>query len=315
MRGVLGGRLVTNEEIARLCPTWSPEDIVKRTGIRERRWIAEGETALTLAVEAASALFTETGVGIGDIDLLICSTETPMMNTPSMANLIQYALNEKYGADCDCPSYDINAACSGYVYGLQIAHDYLAQKPDHRVLLCTADVLSDRLDTADPATAPVFGDGATATLIVGADKLESGLFEVKRPVLSSRGEDGTLLRIPADPALPVFMEGPEVFRKAVSAMADILKDACREADTDPAELDLIVPHQANQRIIDAVRQRMKADPEKVYSIIEEMGNTSSSTIPFCLERVFASMNEVSLVGLTAFGGGFTFAGGVLKRLG
>ena len=140
VRGVMGSEVISNEAISRLCPTWSPEDILKRTGIRERRWIGKGETSLTLSVAAAEALFTDTRTGIEEIDLLLCSTTTPILNTPSMATLIQHALNEKYGADCNAPAYDINAACSGYVYGLQIAHDYLAQKPDHRILLITTDV-------------------------------------------------------------------------------------------------------------------------------------------------------------------------------
>jgi 2-oxoisovalerate dehydrogenase E1 component len=316
VRGVLGARLVSNEEISRLCPTWSPEDIVKRTGIKERHWIGEGENALTLTLDAAARLLDDLNIGIEEVDLLICSTVTPVMNTPAMATLVQYELNRKYNADCTCPAYDINAACSGYVYGLQIAHDYLAQKPDHKVLLVTVDVLSDRVDTADPATAPVFGDGATATMIVGGLELsEKGVLEIKRPVLSASGEDGSLLRIPADLKDPVYMEGPEVFRKAVTAMADILKDACKEAGIGHEELDLVIPHQANQRIIDAVRQKLKAKPEKVYSIIDGIGNISSSTIPLCLERILGDEDRREVYyGLTAFGGGFTFAGGVLKRI-
>ncbi len=314
VKGVMGSRVLDNQEISSMCPTWSPEDIVKRTGIRERHWVKEGENALTLAADAAEALFAEAGIGIEDVDLLICSTETPMMNTPSMATLIQAELNSRGGSDADCAAYDINAACSGYVYGLQIAHDYLAQRPGERVLLITTDVLSDRIDTADPSTAPIFGDGATASLINGAAHMQPGELEVLRPVLSAKGEDGTLLRIPGDPAQPVFMEGPEVFRKAVSAMADILKDACAESGIDPADLELVVPHQANQRIIDAVRQRLKADKKRVFSMIDEMGNTSSSTIPFCLERLASQQDASGLIGLTAFGGGFTFAGGVLRRI-
>ena len=316
VRGVLGSRVVSNEEISRLCPTWSPDDIVRRTGIRERHWIGEGENALSLSVDAASRLLDDLGMGIEEVDLLICSTVTPVMNTPALATMVQYELNRRYNADCTCPAYDINAACSGYVYGLQIAHDYLAQKPGHRVLLVTADVLSDRMDTSDPSTAPVFGDGATATMIVGGNELsEKGVLEIKRPVLSASGEDGSLLRIPADLKDPVFMEGPEIFRKAVTAMADILKDACREAGIGPDELDLVVPHQANQRIIDAVRQKLRAKPEKVYSIIDGIGNISSSTIPVCIERILEdSSRREEYYGLTAFGGGFTFAGGVLKRI-
>ena len=316
VRSALGSRIVSNEEVSRLCPTWSPDDIVRRTGIRERHWAGADENALTLSVNAAGRLLDDLEMDFDQVDLLICSTVTPVMNTPALATMVQYELNRKYNTDCSCPAYDINAACSGYIYGLQVAYDYLAQKPDHQVLLVTADVLSDRIDTADPSTAPVFGDGATATMIVGAKEVSAkGVLEIKRPVLSASGEDGSLLRIPADLKDPVFMEGPEVFRKAVTAMADILKNACAEAGIAAGELDLVVPHQANQRIIDAVRQKLRAKPEKVYSIIDEIGNISSSTIPVCLERILADVSHgETYYGLTAFGGGFTFAGGVLKRI-
>ncbi len=315
VRSSLGGRLVSNKEISELCPTWSEADIVKRTGIQERHWVGEGENAVTLTTDAASKLLDDMNIGVEEIDLIICSTTTPFMNTPALATMVQYELNKKYGADCSCAAYDINAACSGYVYGLQIAYDYLAQRPAEKVLVLTADVLSDRIDTADPSTAPVFGDGASASLVVGSGLIGSiGKLEVKRPVLSAKGEDGSLLRIPKDPSEPVFMEGPEVFRKAVSAMAEILKDACKVAGVSPDELDLVVPHQANQRIIDAVRQKLRADKSKVYSLISGIGNISSSTIPFCLERLLEEKPETELLGLTAFGGGFTFAGGVLKKI-
>lgn len=305
-----GTRLVDNEEISALCPTWSPEDIYKRTGIKTRQWVTGDEDAFSLAADAVTELFRQTGTTMEDIDMIICSTGTPLYTTPSMAAMLHHKF-QKRGSKKDTAAMDITAACSGYLYGLQIAYDHLAGKPGHRILLVTTEVLSTRLDTSDPATAPIFGDAATASLIVGADS-EGARFRVHRPVLSAKGEPAEALVVPAGTAEPVTMDGPKVFQQAVRAMVRMLKDACREADITPEKLALVVPHQANQRIINSVRQRLKADKEKVFSNIESFGNTSSSTIPICLVQIQENLNAGGMIGLTAFGGGYTFGGGILE---
>ncbi|MFW6215918.1 MAG: thiamine pyrophosphate-dependent enzyme [Alkalispirochaetaceae bacterium] len=312
--GVKGSRTVTNEEISELCPTWSPEDIVKRTGIETRPWVTEGEDALSLAVEATRRLLENQGVTPQEIGLWICSTGTPTQITPSMAALIQYSLATREDPDYEAPAYDINAACSGYLYGLQIAYDFLQQEPGRPVLLVTTEALSPKLDTADPATAPIFGDAATATLIHGGDKAAGALAKVYRPVISAKGEDGSTLSVPALRDAHIAMDGPKVYLEAVRSMIAMLEQACAVAGTDVDGLDLIVPHQANQRIINAIRQRAKQPRGKLYSNIAYNGNTSSCTIPLALEEVLARRNSGEKLGMAAFGGGYTYAGGVIEKL-
>lgn len=306
-----GGRVVSNEEISEMCPTWSAEDIVKRTGIESRRWVTDDQDALSLAVDAVESLFSTSGITVRDIDMIVCSTGTPILTTPAMAAMVH---DKIAGSDRDhrIQAYDINAACSGYLYGLQIAYDYLQSRPEHKVLLITTEALSPKLDSSDPATAPIFGDAATATLVGVPDSLKSTRFEVHRPVLSAQGENGDLLRVPADPNDVIFMDGPRVFQAAVKDMIVMLRGACEEAGVTVEGLDLIVPHQANQRIINAIRQRIKAPKEKMFSNIRAYGNTSSNTIPICLAEIAEQDRSGQHLGLTAFGGGFTFGGGVLR---
>jgi len=331
--GARGSRVVSNEEISQMCPDWTPEDILKRTGIGSRPWIADGETTVSLATDAAQGLFKRTGTTFADIDLLLCTTGTPAQITPSTAALIHYELAKGH-SELTPPAYDLSAACSGYLYALQVAYDYLSNRPKDRVLLISTEVLSPMINTADPGTAPIFADAATATLLSGASAGASATgaagaagaragspgagqrFRVMRPVLAALGESGDTLRVPTfSPGACITMDGPTVFVEAVKDMILMLERACAESGISLNDLDLIVPHQANQRIINAVRQRVKAPKEKMYSNIEYSGNTSSSTIPLCLEEILNQpYKKGTTIGLAAFGGGFTFAGGLLEVL-
>ncbi len=282
--GTVGGRQVSNEEISRLCPSWKPEDIVKRTGIAMRPWIADGETALSLAVDACRKLFQSTGLQTEQISAILCATGTPLYNTPSMATLIHHQLGGG-GDEFLAQAHDINAACSGYLYGLQTAYDLLQSEPDAVVLLVTTEVLSPRTNHEDPVTAPIFGDAATATLLVGGTRAAGLPVRIHRPVLAAKGEPGENLRVPLDSEEKIFMEGQKVFLEAVKGMMRMLDAACERSGLRTVDLDLVVPHQANQRIINAVRQKYRLPEEKVYSNIRNLGNTSSSTIPLCLEQI------------------------------
>lgn len=306
----MGSRLVTNDEISEMCPTWSAEDIVKRTGIESRNWLGEGEDALTLAVDACESALAANKLEIDDIDLIICSTGTPLMATPSMSTMIHYRLAGD--RETECGAFDISAACSGYIYGLQVAFDHLRSDPGARILLVTAEALTPKLDTSNPSTAPVFADAATASIVVGAANAADAQYEVLRPVLGAQGEPGTILTVPTTNDENIVMDGPVVYQEAVRNMITMLKRACQQESIDAEDLDLIVPHQANQRIINAVRQRMKVDSSKVYSNIRDHGNTSSCTIPICLSELAGKRGTGETLGLTAFGGGFTYAGGLLR---
>ena len=307
----LGGRTVTNREIAENCPAWEPQDIVKRTGIRTRRWATADQSALSLAVDASRSLLDQFGMTIDQVDMLICSTGTPPVTTPALATLIHHQLSGE--SPQPLAAFDINAACSGYVYGIKIAADHIALHPQETVLLVTTEVLSRKLDLTDADTAPVFGDAATASLIMGRSRAaSSGGYEIVSTALGAIGEPGDALRVPVEQEGRIFMDGPKVFQQAVRSMVDILIEAAESAGIAVSALDLVVPHQANQRIINAVRQRLKAPTDRVYSNIAERGNTSSSTIPLALEELMSQTRPAATIGLTAFGGGYTFAGAVVK---
>ncbi|TVR73007.1 MAG: beta-ketoacyl-ACP synthase 3 [Spirochaetaceae bacterium] len=308
-----GSRIVGNGELAALSPDWDAEDIRKRTGIESRPWIGDGENVLSLAVDAARQVLRETEIDAKSINQIIFATGTPSSTTPSMAALLQYELAREAGA-FQCTAFDINAACSGYIYGLQLAWDYLVSSPAHRVLLITSEVLSTRLDMHDAGTAPIFGDAATATILAGARALPSGgaSAEVYRPVTSAHGESGATLCVPQESELPVTMDGPKVYQEAVKAMMSTLSSSAEAAGLRPESLDLYIPHQANQRIINAIRQRMKLPEEKMYSNIRGNGNTSSSTIPLCLAELLPARESNRIWGLTAFGGGFTYGAALLR---
>jgi len=308
-----GSRRVTNEDIAGWCPEWQPDDIAKRTGIETRFWVRDDENALTLGAKALRMLLTKEGLEIGDVDLLLSCSGTPLYTTPSMACLLHDAVSA--GRDTGyVEAYDINAACSGYLYALQIAHDYLQLRPDHKVVVVTSETLSQKLDPADPSTAPIFGDAATASLVLGGDSARDSRAHVYRPVLSAKGEDGSILKVPNEIGGQLSMDGPKVFLSAVKDMVRSLGDACTEAGVDVEDLALIVPHQANQRIIEAIRYKLQFPKEKMYSNIRHTGNTSSSSIPLCLERLLFEGSRGDYIGLCAFGGGFTFGGAILRLL-
>jgi 2-oxoisovalerate dehydrogenase E1 component len=266
---------------------------------------------VTLGADAARQVLKAGGLTIRDIDLLIATTGTPPTTTPSTAALILHRLSD--GAqDVYVQAHDINAACTGYLYGLQAAYDYLHTRPDRKVLLVTSETLSLRTDPADPATAPIFGDAATATLIVAAGGAQQIKARVWPPALSARGEDGTILRVPHQRDEHIYMDGPKVFLEAIKGMIMMLEQACEVAGRTVKDLSLVVPHQANQRIINAVALKLKAPKGLLYSNIREYGNTSSSTIPICLAKLLGERKKGEVLGLTAFGGGFTFGGAVIQ---
>ncbi len=315
---VPGSRVVENAEISESCPSWKPEDIEKRTGIQRRRWAADGEDVVSLAEAAARNVLTAEGVDAKEIGFIVCATGTPSLVTPSTACLVQERLLRDSGVDEEfhAQAFDINAACSGFIYGLQAAYDYISWNPGKLALVITTEVLSRKTDPADPMTAPIFGDAATATLIGGSGNRNRLKLRVHRPVASARGENGEVLSVPLESGRTIFMDGPKVFLAAIRDMIAMLESACAPLGITPDRLDLIVPHQANQRIINAIRQKLSAPREKVYSNIRDYGNTSSSSIPICLEEILSGNGGGELpgrIGICAFGGGFTFAGAVLDR--
>ena len=303
-----GSRVVTNAEIVRGRDGFSVEDVVRRTGIETRRWAAANENAIDMAVKACWKLLDQESLLIDDIDVLICSTTSPNAVTPSMACQVLSGIGLGKNTSA-LQAYDINAACSGYLYALQNGYDYLQSRPDGRVLLVTAEVLSPLLDPNDLDTAILFGDAATATILYGEDYAGKGRARVHRPELSARGEDGSTLSVPFRDAGFIQMKGRKVFTEAVRSMVASLNRACDRQELQVDDLSLVVPHQANQRIIDAIKSRISVD---VFSNIRDYGNTSSSSIPLCLAEVLPTVESGQRMGLCAFGGGFTFGASILE---
>jgi 2-oxoisovalerate dehydrogenase E1 component len=310
----LASRVMTNDDLVKLCPGWNSDQIRQRTGIVCRHWIDEDESALTLGVKACEQLFEREGIGIRDIDAIICSTGTPPSTTPSLACRILKRLSPEEGETL-MPAHDINAACSGFLYALQQAYDMLHNNPDQRILLVTSETLSPVLDNSDPSTFFLFGDAATASLLSCEQRAGNIHAEVKRPVLSALGAEEKILYVPSIQSSDfVQMDGKPVFRIAVRKMIDMLDRVCSQEGMTVEDLDMIVPHQANERIIEAIRKSIKFPTEKVFYYIREYGNTSSNTIPLSLEALMQRQKTGDRVGMTAFGGGFTFAAGMLEVL-
>jgi 2-oxoisovalerate dehydrogenase E1 component len=305
---VTGSRLVSNGELAGYSQGMTAEDIIRRTGIEQRHWVNPDENAISMAVKSCWQVLDQENLIVDDLDLVICSTTSPNSVTPSMACQL---LNGLTGGKSDAmlQAYDINAACSGYLYALQAGYDYLQSRPDGRVLIVTAEVLSPLLNLEDFDTAILFGDATSASVLYGENHFDRAQARLVRPELSAKGEDGSSLSVPFRDGGYIQMKGSKVFSEAVRSMVASLNRVCDREQLAVKDLSLIVPHQANQRIIDAIQQRVGVD---VYSNIRLHGNTSSSSIPLCLADVLPTVHRGNRLGLCAFGGGFTFGASILE---
>jgi 2-oxoisovalerate dehydrogenase E1 component len=310
---VTGAHRVSNEEVASWFPGRTAADIQQRTGIEQRYFCADDESALTLAVAAAKVALTEAGLTIADLDGIYVSTSTPLSISPSLACLLHYELCRSFGISNDIPAVDLLAACSGWLYALQAAFDLCHHTPSARVLVVTTEAMSRFLNRQDFDTAIVFGDAATATIVSGADHLDGCSLKLRRPVLSARGEDGSILslgRITGGVCTPVSMDGLKVFPIAVRKMPAMLEMACAEAGITAKDLDWIIPHQANGRIIAAAQRHAGLQLERIVNNVARYGNTSSCSIPIALAEMLKE-GRSGRIGLCAFGGGFTFGAAVI----
>jgi 2-oxoisovalerate dehydrogenase E1 component len=307
---ITGSRVVSNRELLSPTTDMTPEDIVRLTGIESRNWIDGEETAIDMAVRASLTALEREELMVDELDLVICSTTSPTSVTPSMAcQVLNGLVRGKSGAMLQ--AYDINAACSGYLYAFQTGYDFLQSKPDGRVLVVTTEVLSPLLNRDDFDTAILFGDAASATILYGESHFERAKGKLFRPELSAKGEDGSTLMVPFRDAGFIQMQGRKVFSEAVRSMIASLNRVCQREGMGMNDLNMIVPHQANQRILDAIQNRV--DPS-VYSNIRRFGNTSSTSIPLCLSEVLPNAKQGERLGLCAFGGGFTFGASILETV-
>jgi len=305
---VTGSRVVSNDELIGRFPGRNSADIVQRTGIESRFYCAPDETVLDLAARASRAALKASGLTLADLDGILVSTSTPMAISPSLACSLHHELS-KDGPSRDLPASDILAACSGWLYAMQTAHDACGARPGLRYLVVSAEAMSRFINPDDFDTAIVFGDAASAMVVQGGEAALKCPLRMHRPLLSARGEDGSILnvgRITGNGCAPVEMHGVRVFPLAVRQMNIMLRDACVAAGWVMSDLDWIVPHQANGRIIAAAQQRSGVPAERVISNVARYGNTSSSSIPIALAEMLAA-GRSGKAGLAAFGGGFTFA--------
>jgi 3-oxoacyl-[acyl-carrier-protein] synthase III len=321
--GILGtgtalpAKVITNFDLEKMVDT-SDRWITERTGVQERRQAAPGETTSTLSVKASRQALEMAGITARDLDLIICSTISPDMPLPSTASFIQREL----GAP-DCCAFDLAAACSGFLFGLTVAEQFIKTGKAHRVLVIGAELLSRYLDYTDRATCVIFGDGVAAA-VVGSVAAPSGILADE---MHTNGTFADHLFIPAGgTARPascetveardhfIKMRGNELFKVAVRNLEEVSRRVLSQANVTADELDLFIPHQANQRITDAVRMRLGVPVEKVYSNISRVGNTSSASIPICLDECVRSgrIKKGDLILMSAFGAGVTW-GAVLMR--
>lgn len=295
-------QIVTNEELAArmgVDENW----ITQRTGISARR-VADTETTTTLATAAARAALQMAHLPATRLDAIIVATVTPDMGVPATASLVQHELGASRAG-----AYDLNAGCSGFVYALAQATALVDSQTASKVLVIGADLLSRITNMADPKTAPLFGDGAGAVVVENVEgPTRFGPF-----VLGSDGSQPELLYLEKETGC-LSMQGREVYRRAVDAMSTAVEAACAKARCSLDDIDLFVMHQANARILDAVRMRVGLSEEKVYSNIASLGNTSAASVPLALSEAASSgrLSDGDLVMLGAFGAGFTWAAGTVR---
>jgi 2-oxoisovalerate dehydrogenase E1 component len=310
---VLASRHITNEELLQGHGEWDSEAIRSRTGCENRYWITGDENVETLAVKAVRNLLEMENLALSDIDALVCSTGTPLTMTPSLACRVLKELSPAKGV-VQMQALDVSAACAGYMYALQNAVDILRDDPSKKVIIITAETLSPMINHEDQKTMALFGDAATASLVSCEPRGGNVNVLVNRPFLSAVGVDQKVLYVPhMGTGEKIEMEGLTVFKIAVRKMIDILAEACEMRGIAVDALDMIVPHQANERIIEAIRKTIHCPPEKMFNHIRKYANTSSNTIPFAMVELMPQMKKDSLVGLTAFGGGFTFGAAVIEK--
>ena len=303
--GALPGRTVTNEDLSRMVDT-SDEWITTRTGIRARHWCGENESAATLAIAAAKQALSRSGLAPADISCCICATLSAPDATPSVACQIQAALSLPE----NCPALDVNAACSGFLYGTAVARGLLATMGGRYALVVGCEALSRLIDPTDRSTCVLFGDGA------GAAVFELTSASVPFAVtLGARGDAAIHAGGPSrEGSAPITMDGKAVFRFAVDALPRCLHAVLEETGKTLDELDWVVCHQANSRIIDHCVRALKAAPAKFYKNMERHGNTSAASIPVALNELAESgqLKPGQLLACIGFGGGLTWGGMIVE---
>lgn len=310
-------RVLTNFDLEKIVDT-SDEWIVTRSGIRERRITADGEVSSDMAFEAAKMALADAEVDPKDLDMIIVATVTPDMPLPSTGCLLQEKLGAKKAA-----AFDVVAACSGFIYGLSVGSAMIASGKAKKILVVGVETLSSITDYTDRTTCVLFGDGCGAVVLEQGEPGEG----VLSTFMQSDGGEKELLYITAGGSLTpltpegieagdhyIKMKGDGLFKYAVRAMVDAAKHTLKEAGLGVEDVDYLIPHQANIRIIEGVRKRLKLEKEQVVVNIDRVGNTSSASIPIAFSELHESgtLKRGDLVIMVAFGGGLTWGAALIK---
>ena len=300
---------VSNNELAERVDT-SDEWIVARTGIRFRHIASEEETTATLATEACRKALQAAGIDAGEIDLIVLATATPDQTFPASATKVQAALGIN-----DCIAFDLAAVCSGFLYALSVADSMIISGAARTALVIGSETFSRILDWEDRTTCVLFGDGAGAVVLRGEDG-EAGILASR---LHADGRHNGLLYVDGGPSTTgtvgkVRMKGSEVFRHAVTNLASVMGEVLACAGLTTAEIDWVVPHQANARILDATARKLGLPPEKVIVTVDQHANTSAASVPLALDLAVRDgrIKPGDLVVLEAMGGGFTWGASVVR---
>jgi 3-oxoacyl-[acyl-carrier-protein] synthase-3 len=307
-------KILTNKDLEKIVDT-SDEWIVQRTGIRERHIAADGETTADMAIAASRRALDSAGLKGGDIDGVIVATSTPDTTFPSVAVKVQAALGVKGG-----PSFDVHAVCAGFVYALTVADSLIRTGAAKRLLLVGAEKMSAIVNWEDRATCVLFGDGAGAVVLESAEG--KGVIEDSGILSTHLHADGTLKDIlyvdggvsSTRTSGHIVMEGKEVFRHAVGAMSDVVDEVLTHNKIDAGQIDWIVPHQANIRIIESTGKKLGIPMERVVVTVDRHGNTSAASIPLALcEAVTAGrIKKGDLMLLEALGGGLVWGAALVR---
>lgn len=310
-------RVLSNADLEKLVET-SDEWITTRTGIKERRIAAEGQTTADMATAAALRAMAAAGVTAADIDLIIVATITPDMPFPSTACLVQHRLGAQRAA-----AFDIEAACSGFVYALDIASHFVASHTYNTVLVIGAEKMSSVVDWKDRNTCVLFGDGAGAAVLqnrpaahgllttcLGSDGGKAGLLELR----GGGSACPATARTVAEGLHYLRMDGKETFKNAVNAMVTAATEALQRCGLGIGQIRCIIPHQANQRILSAVAERLGAGPDQVFSNVDRYGNTSAASVAIALDEAVAAgrIRRGDLVLMVVFGAGLTWGAAIIE---
>lgn len=317
IRGVgasLPKRVMTNADLAKIVDT-TDEWIVERSGIRQRHIAGDDETTSSLGIAASHQALVRAGIDPVEIDLVVCATATPDRTFPSTAVRIQSGLGITKGA-----AFDVQAVCSGFVYAMAIADNFIKTGQSNRALVIGAETFSRILDWTDRSTCVLFGDGAGAVVLEAQP--QHGTREdrgILSSIIRSDGRFEDLLYVDGGPGTTktvghLRMNGREVFRHAVQKISGVIEETLVATGYAADEIDLFIPHQANVRILDGIAKKLGIDHHKIVKTLEKHGNTSAASIPLALNQAFEEhrVREGSLMLMEAMGGGFTW-GAVLAR--